>query len=274
MRVTIHTVSAADYWPMALAVRSDRRGWWLRTWGKGLTDADMQRVAATLADLLADGPLRLKELRARAVARGVPAELVNPAGLWVDLVRVPPQGTWDRPRADNYWLASRWVEPAGMEEADARRFLVRRYLAAFGPATIGDASGFTGLPVSELRPLLAGMELRRFGDESGRELLDVSDAPLPDPETPAPVRFIGSFDPSLLVQARRTQILPEEFRSVIFNTRTPQSWNTFLVDGQVAGTWTYDRAGVALQPLRELTADEHQAVEQEAHRLEAFIGVG
>ncbi len=118
------------------------------------------------------------------------------------------------------------------------------------------------------------MDLRRFGDEAGRELLDIPDAPLPDPDTPAPPRFLGSFDAMLLTQARRTGVLPEAFRPVIFNTRTPQSWHTFLLDGRVAGTFRYDRAGVTLEPLRRLSAVERAALDEEAHRLERFVTTG
>jgi hypothetical protein len=81
------------------------------------------------------------------------------------------------------------------------------------------------------------LELRRLNDERGGELLDLPDAPLPDPETPAPVRFLPTWDASLLVHARRTGILPEEHRPKVFNTKTPQSVPTFLVDGRVEGAW-------------------------------------
>lgn len=274
MRITIHTVSAADYWPMAVAVRGPRRELWLRNWR--LTDARMRASAEAVRAALADGPLRQRELVAVMATRGFAREEANGAGLWVDLVRVPPQGTWERPRADRYQLAERWL-PAPVPEPDegaARAYLLRRYLGAFGPATLADASSWTGLAVADLRPLAEGMELRRFRDEAGRELLDIPDGPLPDPDTPAPPRFIGSFDAMLLAQARRTGVLPEEFRPVIFNTRTPQSWHTFLIDGLVAGTWRYDRHGISLEPLRAITAAERAALDEEAHRLERFVTDG
>jgi hypothetical protein len=270
MRVTIHTVTAADYWPMAVAVRHGRRRWWLRTWGHGLGDADMRRVADALRRELRDGPLPQRELHARLGAQGWERPVVNAGALWVDLVRVPPPGTWGRPRADRYGLAEDWLSPAEIGEDQARDLLLRRYLGGFGPAAMADIAGWTGLAVADLRPIVARAELRRFRDEAGRELLDLPGAPLPDPETPAPPRFIASFDPILLVGARRTRVLPEEFRPVIFSTRTPQSWNTFLLDGQVAGTWKHADGRVRIDPLRRLKAAERRALEEEAHRLEAF----
>ena len=93
------------------------------------------------------------------------------------------------------------------------------------------------MPAKALDPALERLELRRFRDESGGELLDLPRAPLPDPETPAPPRLLPVWDATLLVHARRTGILPEKHRPRVFNARTPQSVNTFIVDGEVAGTW-------------------------------------
>jgi hypothetical protein len=272
MRVTIHTVTAADYWPMAVAVRRGRRAWWLRAWGRGqaATAADMQRAARALRAELADGPLRQKELVARMVSRGYAREVTIGAGLWVDLVRVPPQGTWDRPRADLYGLAEDWLSPTGIGEDEARDLLLRRYLGAYGPAALVDASGWTGLSLPELRTVVERAELLRFQDAAGRELLDLPDAKLPDPETPAPARFIGSFDAMLLIQARRTGVLPEDFRQRVYNTAAPQSFHTFLLDGQVAGSWRFADERVQLTPFRRLLAAERHELEDEAHRLEAF----
>jgi hypothetical protein len=272
MRITIHTVSAADYWPMAVAVRDARRALWLRSWK--VTDERMRAAAEAVRRALADGPLRQRELVARTLERGFTREETNGAGLWVDLVRIPPQGTWDRPRADRYELAERWLPATEPDEAVARTWLLRRYLGAFGPASLADAASWSGLAVADLRLAVERLALRHFRDESGRELIDLPDAPLPDPETPAPPRFLASFDAMLLVQGRRTGVLPEEFRPVIFNTRTPQSWHTFLLDGRVAGTWRHDPTGVTLEPLRDLAPAERRELEEEAHRLERFVTNG
>lgn len=271
MRVTIHTVAASDYWPMAIAVRRARRAWWLRTWARVASEVDMRRAADAVAEELSNGPMRQRDLRARLADRGFAKEVWSGVGLWVDLVRVPPQGTWPRPRADNYGLASDWLAPVDIGEAAARDHLVRRYLAGFGPAAMADASGWTGLPIRDLRPVFERMALRAFRDENGRTLFDLPGTPLPEPETPAPPRFLGSFDPCLLVQARRTGILPEPYRAMVFDVRAPQSFHTFLLDGQVAGTWRVTDGQVELSPLRTLTRAERAALEEEAHRLAAFV---
>jgi Winged helix DNA-binding domain len=93
---------------------------------------------------------------------------------------------------------------------------------------------------------------------------------LPDPDTPAPVRFLPVWDAALLVHARRTGVLPEEHRSRVFNVRTPQSTNTFLVDGEVAGTWRYEKRRVNLEPFGRLDRSTRGELAAEAERLAAF----
>ena len=112
------------------------------------------------------------------------------------------------------------------------------------------------------------MKLRRFASEDGDELLDLPRAPLPAADTPAPVRFLPTWDATLLVHARRAAILPEEHRPQIFNTKTPQSVPTFLVDGAVAGTWRYDgRARSTSSRSRRLDRATTRALREEAERL-------
>jgi hypothetical protein len=141
---------------------------------------------------------------------------------------------------------------------------VRRYLAGFGPASRKDVINYTGLPA----PPLDG--LRRFRSEDGEELFDTPRAPLPDPETPAPPRFLPTWDSTLLVHARRTGLLPEEHRGTIFSIRAPHSFPTFLVDGRVAGTWRHERGAIRLEPFGRLDAATRRELRQEADRLTEF----
>ena len=147
---------------------------------------------------------------------------------------------------------------------------MRRHLQGFGPAPLKEIAGWAGLDVSAVRRAAEQLELRRFRDEQGKELLDLQRAPLPDPDTPAPVRFLPVWDATLLVHARRTGILPERYRPRIFNVRTPHSVNTFLVDGQVAGIWRYERGRVRVTPFGRLPKSARAEVDEEAERLAAF----
>jgi hypothetical protein len=231
----------------------------------------MRSAARIVRRELADGPRRATDLAETVVSAGLPRVAWNGAGLWVDLLRVPPSATWERRRADLYDLAERWVGPReNITEEAAMRHLVRRYLGGFGPAPVADVSSWAGIPVTTLRPVIERMRLRRFRDESDAELLDVPGAPLPDAGTPAPVRFLPTFDATLLVSARRARILPEEYRPVIFNTKTPHSVCTFLVNGAVAGTWRYDAGRVMVDPFEQLPARARREIDAEAGRLAAW----
>jgi hypothetical protein len=270
MRSTIHTVSAADYWPMLAGIRRVNREWYTRVQARELAGIDPAAAASATRELLADGPLRMAELAAGLEARGFPARTSKLVGLWVDLVRVPPSGTWEQRRADRYGLAAGWVPPTEATEGEGMALLVRRYLGAFGPAPLKDIAGWMGMNVGQMRHAAEALELRTLRDVDGRPLLDLPDAPLPDPETPAPPRFIATWDAMLLVHARRTQVLPEAFRPRIFHTKLPHSMNTFLIDGQVAGSWRHENGEVRLDPFRSLAPEERAALEEEAHRLAAF----
>jgi hypothetical protein len=270
MRQTIHVVSARDYPPLAEAVREARRAWWRRVHGREVEGLDMDAVAALLRQQLAAGPRRQAELVALLAAEGYPAVAWSGAGLWLDLVRMPPSGTWQQRRADLYGLAEDWLGPWKLTEAEALEHLVRRYLGGFGPASAQDTASWAGVPVATVRAALERVGVRRFRDERDRELFDLRRAPLPDPDTPAPVRFLPTWDATLLVHARRTQILPEQYRSLVFNTRTPHSVGTFLVDGEVAGSWRHERGRVRLEPFGPLDRRARRDLEQEAERLAAF----
>jgi hypothetical protein len=194
----------------------------------------------------------------------------NGVGLYVDLVRVPPSGTWDRRRADIYASAEQWLGPSEATPKDGVELLVRRYLGGFGPAPPGDIANWAGLPLSVVTPALERLNLRRFRSEAGGELVDVPRAPLPDPDTPAPVRFLPTWDATLLAHARRTGILPEEFRPRILSTKTPHSLGTFLVDGAVAGAWRHERGRIELQPFARLDRATRRELDEEAERLAEF----
>ena len=188
--------------------------------------------------------------------------------MWVDLVRVPPSGTWERRRADLYAAAEDWLPPpVDLTEDTARDHLVRRYLGGFGPATAAEIADWGGMRIGDVTPVLDRLELRRFRDDRGQELVDLPRAPLPDPDTPAPVRFLPAWDATLLVHARRTQILPEEHRPRVFSVKTPHSVGTFLVDGAVAGTWRYADGRVRVDPFGPLDRGTVREIDDEAGRL-------
>ena len=147
---------------------------------------------------------------------------------------------------------------------------MRRYLGGFGPGSPKDVANWAGVSTSTLMPALERIRLRRFRDERGDELFALPGALLPDGETPAPIRFLLTWDATLLVHARRTQILPERFRPKVFHVRVPQSMPTFLIDGRVAGTWKHQGGRVRLDAFEPLQRAARREL-TEAKRLEAWL---
>ena len=150
----------------------------------------MAALARRLRPRLADGPLRRAEID-ELLGKG--SAVTNGVGLWLELVRVPPSGTWERRRADLYAAAEEWLGPPEVTPEEATELLVRRYLGGFGPASRSEIADWAGLRPKEIAPALERLRLRRFRAEDGEELLDLPRAPLPDPETPAP----GAVPPGL-----------------------------------------------------------------------------
>jgi hypothetical protein len=271
MRVTIHTVSARDYWPLTEGVRLARRRWWLRAAGAEARELDMVAVARRVRSMLRAGPRRSNELMQELEAAGLPRAAWTGVGLWLDLVRVPPSGTWHRRRADLFGLAEQWVPRDGKPTSEqGHELLLRRYLGGFGPASLADAAAWAGLAVGELRPAAERMRLRRFRDEAGRQLLDLPGAPLPGADASVPVRFLPTFDATLLASTRRTRILPEEYRPLVFDVRTPHSVGTYLVDGTVAGGWRQVDGRIELQRFHPLPRAAGRELESETAALAVF----
>ena len=272
MRGTIHVVSARDYWPFAVGIHRSGREWWLRVHKPYAERIDLDGANAAVRELVGGTTRTRDELVGRLSAfdpRGAPRNLAW-RGVDVGLVRAPPSGSWTKRRAHTFALAEDWLGPPTVDEVAGLERLAHRYLGAFGPATRNDLADWAGLPVTFLKDVLERMRLRRFRSENGDELLDLPRAPLPEPETPAPVRFLPTWDATLLVHARRTGILPERHRPRIFNTKTPQSFGTFLVDGAVAGTWRLDGGRIATEPFERLSRETRAELRDEAERLAAF----
>lgn len=271
MRSTIHLVSARDYWRFAEGIGPSRQEWWRQTWGKEFSRAEMERIAAKLD----------AELTGRAWPRKELDQLMRShsttvwSGAWVALIRVPPSGTWSRRRADLFQRAAEWIGPSDTDERTGLEHLLRRFLGGFGPARLADAAGWAGVSTESMKAVAEGMTLRRFRDEKDRELVDLPRAPLPSADTPAPVRFLPTWDATLLVHFRQTQILPEAYRPVVFNTKTPHSVGTILVDGSVAGSWRAERSGdratLVYFPFERLPSAAERELREEGAALLRFI---
>lgn len=264
MRQTLHLVTRRDY-ALLRAALSETNHYDQMPVAKRLAPAVRALAAAgpvTSADALAylEREHGLTGIDARRAWRG--------ARVRAHLLHHHETALWHaRPEGRFFALA----EPETHDPTEARAEMLRRYLAAFGPASRRDIVAWAMMRVPEVQRALERLEpLRRFRDEHGRELLDVPREPLPDAETPAPVRFLPKWDNVLLAFADRTRVLPEQYRKAVIRVNGDVA-QTFLVDGFVAGTWRVENGRVAIEPFAPLPGAAERDLAEEAERLEAFL---
>lgn len=280
MRATIHLATARD----ALALRPVVQPVLERTFrsssqfGKKLVGVDLDRLLTVGRTLVDERPRTNAELRPilhRRWPKRDQDSLVAALGFLLPLVQVPPRGVWGRSGLPRRTTLEAWLgRPLGKKRAPDE--MVLRYLAAFGPSTAGDARAWSGLSglaevFERLRP-----RLRTFRDERGRELFDVPDGPLPDPDTPAPPRFLPVYDNVVLSHADRARIVrPVDPKRVGYMDGA--SFGSVLIDGFVGATWTstVNRASgtatLRIVLLDRLSKRERVAVGDEAARLLEFM---
>jgi Winged helix DNA-binding domain len=266
MRSTLHLVSRRDYGLYWAALHD------IPTWSNAAV-ADAERVYPELAALAADGAVTLKtvvthlcehhgwdELHARRVWHA--------ARVRAHIHHAPETALWQtRPQA----VYARLERPPALDRAEAIAVVVRRYLAAFGPATRADIAEWSGLRVRDFEPALTALEpLRRFVSEDGKELLDLPRAPLPAAETAGPVRFLPKWDNVLLAHTDRRRVLADEHRKTI-SIKNGDVQQTVLVDGIVAAIWTVERGRVYVEPIAPIARRFRRELEQERAQLEAWL---
>jgi Winged helix DNA-binding domain len=269
MRGTLHLITTRDYPIFWTALRD------MPTWYDETHLARAQQALTGALELAARGPVTHKEgLAYLEHEHGVVDDherrrIFHALRRRAHLLHAPDSALWrGRPSA----VFHLYPEPEPLDVLAARTELVRRYLGAFGPSTRADIADWSGLRVADFADALEALEpLRRFRDEDGRELLDLPRAPLPPADTPAPVRFLPKWDNTLLAHADRRRVLPEELRKTVI-AKNGDVTQTFLVDGMVAGSWSYDKRGtVSIEPFAPLPRAVRRDVDAELTSLEAWL---
>jgi hypothetical protein len=274
MRATIHLVAAPDCLPLHALLQPvfDRAIVSNPERSPALAGIDRDKLAAAGRELLTEQPLTSKALGARLAERWPDRDgraLAYGVQCLVPVVQVPPRGVWGAGGQATWASAESWLGQARTTLSPAE--LVRRYLAAFGPAAVADIQHWCGL--TGLGEVVEELPLRTFRDEQGRQLYDVPEATLPDPDTPAPARFVAPFDNLLLSHADRTRVISDEHRRRVFTVNGIIK-GTVLVDGFVAGTWRLDQsrsaATLTIEPFARLSTRDRGALEVEAAALLDF----
>jgi hypothetical protein len=277
MRGTLHLVPAADFLRFYSAIAPVFSEWMIRYLGPRIEGVDLDDLIAEATAVFTEREsLSAAELRDALAQRRPDADVRALAAVvrtGLPLVRVPDGGRWAyTPRAP-FTDAERWLGRPLRKSRDVAG-LVRRYLGAFGPASVADAEGWLGgghlAPVFErLRP-----KLEAFRDERDRELFDLPEAPRPPGDTPSPVRLLPEFDNLVLAHAERSRVIDDEHRKSL-TTKNLRVRATVLVDGRVAAFWKVEkkagRATIAVEPLVKLRAAERKAVTAEAEGVARFL---
>jgi Winged helix DNA-binding domain len=275
MRGTIHLVSARDCLALRPAMQPVLDRALRATFGRRLTGVDHAALGAAGRVLVEEKPRTFSDL-GRELARRWPEHdpdaLAQGVRALVPLVQVPPRAVWGASGPAAHTSAEAWLGRPMPADASLEP-LVTRYLAAFGPATVQDVQAWSGLTrlreiVDRLRP-----GLRTFRGDQGAELFDLPDAPRPDPDTPAPVRFVAEFDNLVLAHADRARVLSEPHRKKMY-ARANTFPGSVLIDGFVAGIWRIAPSRAAATASVELfgpvTARVRDEVAAEGRRLLAF----
>jgi hypothetical protein len=277
MRGTIHLVTDRDCLALRPALQSvcERMFWRASPFGRRLEGVDVDEVVAVGRALLRQEPRTRSQLKALLAERWPDCNadsLAYAVAYLVPLVQVPPRGLWSRSGRATLTTADTWLERRIRRSAKPDE-AVRRYLAAFGPASVKDIATWSGLTgVREIVERLRG-GLRTFRDENGAELFDVPDAPLADPDTPAPVRFLPEYDNVFLSHADRSRIVDPADRPR-FGSWDGRFFAMVLVGGFIRAVWRREDGEVVVKPVRPLSKKDAAAVEAEGRRLAAFLGGG
>ena len=276
MRATIHLVTACDFLALRPVVQPvlERDVYGNATYGKDrLAGLDMDAVLMAGRTLLEERPRANAELRGLLSVRWPerdPASLAYAVRGLLPVVHVPPRGIWGESGPVALTTAEAWLGRGPDPDREPGE-AVLRYLAAFGPATVADARTWSGL--SGLREVFERLRphLRTFRDERGRELFDVPGAPLPDPDAPAPPRFLPEFDNALLSHADRARIIADQHRRALLKDPLMRA---VLLDGFACGTWRMERgrgkASLVIEPFEALSEQDRNALVEEGARLMTF----
>jgi hypothetical protein len=285
LRNTVHLLTAEDYLSFLPLFQPLRERGLAGHFGRNLTGVDLVELQAVARVMLAETPLTRGQLASRLAERWPgydPVSLAYAATYQLHLVQVPPRGLWG-PRGGagqaTFFLADAWLaggdrpRVARPDPAAAVEQLVLRYLAGYGPASVRDIQAWSGL--SRLREVTdrLGGRLRAVTGPDGAPLLDLAGAPRPDPDLPAPPRFLPEYDNLLLSFADRGRVIPHG-RPVPLPAGRGATTGTLLVDGFWRADWKItkgpDLAVLHILPFQPLGPAEADAIAAEGVRLLEF----
>ena len=274
IRSTLHLVSAADHQRLQSVIQPALARGLRAFFGKRAKDLDVERLCSIAKPFLERHEPSIGELRAHLLKHEPerdPEAMAYAVRSYLPLVQIPPSGTWGAGTRATYTTAERWLGEAQPLDLSA---LFRRYLSAFGPASVMDFqtwSGMTGLK-SQLSDELPN--LTRYRSEYGETLYDLPDLPICEADSLASLRFLPEYDNVLISHKDRRRILPETHRKTVFAS-AGRVLSTVLIDGFVSGIWkaqrTKQEAALRVSLFKRQSSAVLKQIEDEGQRLIRFI---
>jgi hypothetical protein len=270
MRRTLHLVTTDDFLTLRPVMQAMiEQGYASTQSARRIASVDMEALLALGRRLVEEEPRPTAALKRDLAARwpdADPEALAFAIRYHLPLVQLPPRGLWPARKGAGQAVVTtveKWVgRPLAVDRDPGTT--IRRYLAAFGPASVQDIAAWSGLV--KVREAVEPLDLRTVQTDDGRELLDIADGPLPPADTPAPPRFLPPFDNVVLGHKDRTRIAADRDR-LIRALDKPM----LLVDGFVRGTWRLDKDRLLVDPWEPLSEAEQQAVDEEGESVRTFM---
>ena len=276
MRATVHLMSARDYLDLRGALQPMLAACIPPSKIKALGGESVEAILKAGRSFYAKTPRPFNEMVTQLETqfpKAHPRIAAVMVRLNVPKLQIPTEAPWGYTNVPEWLVAEKWLgKPVPMTQDLAA--LVKKYLAAFGPATPADAQAWSGCKglravFEEMRP-----RLKTFQNEKGQELFDLPRAPRPAVDTPAPVRFIPDFDNLILSHADRTRIVDDEYRPALVSKNLLVR-ATYLVNGRVAGMWKVElarqSATLIVEPFAPIPAKAKAELKAEGERLLHFI---
>jgi hypothetical protein len=274
MRITLHAVHAGDYPVFHHAMLPALRAARLRDrtfTDSGLSVAEADALVPHLVEFAAQPRTgaEMEDLIRTRLAGHRP-------GVWwalrayAPLTHAPTGGPWSFGPRPSFHAAGTSLPPE--QRAGSMQRLVRRYLEAFGPASVADIARFTLYARSTVREALTALAdgVEELKGPDGVQLFDVPGGLLPDEDSPAPPRLLPMWDSILLAYDDRSRVIPPEYLRVVIR-HNGDVLPSLLVDGYVAGVWRPVEEGIEVSAFRRLPEETWGALESEVRALLALL---
>jgi hypothetical protein len=286
MRQTLHFVPTDEFPLYIAAMRPCRMADALRVMARfGITREEGETLIPLIMEALSSGPLSRP-----AIAAAVRPRVGKRVRTWMEnswsLVRLPiaeglicyglGEGNEVAFIRTDQWLPH--LKPKSIPTIEAQCALFRKFLRAYGPATLSDFSHWSGIPMQQVKPLPALLEPEMVeipGKKTGLLLREDVDVLNDSRMTKASIRLLPNFDSYLLAHREKDHLLAEKHYKRVYRN---QGWISpvVLIDGAIAGVWSYTLQGkrllVNIEPFGKLSKTERAGIEQEAESLALFFG--